>query len=262
MTITKDTGEGTPLVFIHGFAVNSLIMQALEDTIDFSGWRRIYLDLPWTRQGLDTSIDSSDAVLSAVEKELHHYLGEEPFALVGNSFGAMISRGLAHQHKDKVLGLATLAGVFEPISDKRTVPEKSVIVCDSDFISTLGADKEDFLDISVIQDRPNYERFKKFVEPGFAEADSGVMEAISERYALSYVPEEQATERFTAPALHLFGKQDHLVGYEDGLKWVNHYERGTFVVLNEAGHNVHLEQPQVVKGLFETWLHQIKGADF
>lgn len=84
MTITKDTGEGTPLVFIHGFAVNSLIMQALEDTIDFSGWRRIYLDLPWTRQGLDTSIDSSDAVLSAVEKELHHYLGEEPFALVKN----------------------------------------------------------------------------------------------------------------------------------------------------------------------------------
>lgn len=252
--ITKDIGVGTPLVLIHGFAVNSLIMQSLEEYIDFSGWRRIYVDLPWTKLGLDNSVKSSDDILRTLEQEIHEYLGEERFALVGNSFGAMIARGIAHNNQEKVLGLATLAGVFEPISEQRKLPEKSVIIQDSAFISSLTSDKEDFSDISVIQDKPNYQRFVKYVLPGLTEANAEVMNTVSKKYGLSQVPEETTVGLFEAPSLHLFGRQDHVVGYEDGLQWVGHYKRGTFVVLDQAGHNLHLEQPQLVKPLFENWL--------
>lgn len=255
--ITRDIGEGTPLILIHGFGVNSLIMQALEDYIDFSGWRRIYIDLPWTSRGLDKSVDSADAVLSVVEREVLEYLGQAHFALIGNSFGAMIARGIAHNHKDKVLGLATLAGVFEPLSEKRKVPEKTVLVQDSYFVSTLGKNKEDFIEVSVIQDKPNYERFAKYVLPGLVEADSEVMDAISKRYALDTVPEESTMKPFEAPSLHVFGKQDHIVGFQDGFQWTDHYQKGTYAVLDGAGHNLHLEQPQLVKTLLENWLSRV-----
>ena len=33
-----------------------------------------------------------------------------------------------------------------------------------------------------------------------------------------------------------------------------HYPRGSFVVLDAAGHNVHLEQPEVTGALFREWL--------
>ncbi|MFW0183093.1 alpha/beta fold hydrolase [Rothia sp. CCM 9417] len=256
--ISKDTGTGTPIIFIHGFGVNSLILQSLEETIDFSGWRRIYIDLPWTRQGLDPSVKSSNEILHTVEQEVLDYLDQEPFALVGNSFGAMIARSMAHRQRGRVLGLATLAGVFEPQAQRRTVPQKSVVFEDAEFISALGEHKGEFTDISVIQDKPNYQRFLEYVIPGLLEADAGIMEQISAQYAVTPVPEEVASEPFGAPALHLFGRQDHIVGYRDGLTWLDHYSRGTYLVLDMAGHNLHLEQPHLVKAVFEDWLLRMK----
>lgn len=76
-------------------------------------------------------------------------------------------------------------------------------------------------------------------------------------YALDAVPEECHPEPFTAPALHLFGRQDDVVGYEDGLALRDHYPRGSFVVLDAAGHNVHLEQPDITAALVRDWLARI-----
>lgn len=256
--ISKDTGTGTPLIFIHGFGVNSLILQSLEEIIDFSGWRRIYIDLPWTKLGLDPSVKSSNDVLHAVEEKVSDYLNQEQFALVGNSFGAMIARSMAHRQRDRVLGLATLAGVFEPQAQRRTLPQKSVVVEDAEFLSALGEHRSEFTDISVIQDEPNYLRFSEYVLPGLLEADAGIMEQISAHYAVTPVPEEVVSEPFDAPALHLFGRQDHIVGYRDGLTWLDHYSRGTYLVVDRAGHNLHLEQPQLVKAAFEDWLLRMK----
>lgn len=47
----------------------------------------------------DTAADhvsSSEGVVSAVAAELRERLGEERFAIVGNSFGGMIARKVAH----------------------------------------------------------------------------------------------------------------------------------------------------------------------
>lgn len=43
----------------------------------------------------------------------------------------------------------------------------------------------------------------------------------------------------------------------DGLGLRNHYPRGSFVVLDAAGHNVHLEQPEVTAALVRDWLARI-----
>lgn len=254
--ITAETGEGTALVLIHGFGVDSRIMQALEETVDFSGFRRIYVDLPWTNQGLNFSATSAQDVLNIVEAEIRHFLDDEPFALIGNSFGALIARCIAHNNP-QVLGLATLAGVFEADRHRRNLPEKTVLYSDPGTLESAGDAKEDFAEISVIQNEENFHLFLKYVLPGLRQANQQILDTISQEYSIEPVPEEVALSPYDSPALHVFGRQDHVVGYKDGLRWLEHYRRGTFVVLERAGHNLHLEQPTLTGALIEEWLKRV-----
>lgn len=49
------------------------------------------------------------------------------------------------------------------------------------------------------------------------------------------------------------------MGYEDGWRLRDHYPRGTYAVLDLAGHNVHLEQPQLTTALIRDWLRRMDG---
>lgn len=254
--ISADIGDGTPLVLIHGFGVDHRIMLALEEAVNFSGYRRIYVDLPRTAQGRNPAAQSAHEVLNIVETEIDQYLKGEAFALIGNSFGALLARYIAHSNP-RVLGLATLAGVFQPDKKLRNVPPKTVLHSDSSVPATAAEDVEDFSEIAVIQTERNFQAFQKYVLPGLRTADEKILEAISQRYSIEPTPEAIAAGDYEAPALHIFGRQDHVVGYNDGLHWMEHYKRGTFVVLNEAGHNVHVEQPTLTGALIEDWLKRI-----
>ncbi|MGS7457367.1 hypothetical protein ACT3J6_22650, partial [Mycobacterium tuberculosis] len=65
--IAQTAGRGTPLVLIHGFAVDHRILLPLEDMIGERPWRRVYLDLPWAEGAVDTGVatprELADAVL-------------------------------------------------------------------------------------------------------------------------------------------------------------------------------------------------------
>ena len=45
-----------------------------------------------------------------------------------------------------------------------------------------------------------------------------------------------------------------MTGYEDGWKLRDHYVRGTYAVLDSAGHNAHLERPELTAALVKDWL--------
>ncbi|MEX3611399.1 alpha/beta hydrolase [Rothia sp. LK2588] len=256
--ITHDMGEGTPLVMIHGFAVDSRIMLALEDTVDFTGWRRIYVDLPWTEPGHDESLASAQAVLEKLSEELKDLLGNTPFAVVGNSFGGMLARSIAHSFGDQVLGLATIAGVFEPDESARRVPEKRVILRDEKVLEEAGEHAEDFEDLAVIHTPQALHGYMERVFPAGQEADKKVMKAISESYSLDHHPEAEAEQPYDLPSLHLMGRQDHVLGFKDTLAWIDHYTRGSFVVLDGVGHNLHLEKPELISTHLQDWLGALR----
>ncbi len=85
----------------------------------------VFLDLPWAEAAAATAtaksaVDVADEVLADIDD----HLGDEPFAVIGNSFGGMIARHVAHERRDRVLGVATLAGVVQPAHADRAVPER------------------------------------------------------------------------------------------------------------------------------------------
>ncbi len=233
-------------------------MLPLADAVQDLRWRMVFLDLPWAEAAAATAtaksaVDVADEVLADIDD----HLGDEPFAVIGNSFGGMIARHVAHERRDHVLGVATLAGVVHPAHTDRAVPERTVLHTEPAVLEAAGDARAAFEEVSVIQDAAAFTAFERYVLPGLRGADPAVMDRIAADYALEAVPEERHPEPFTAPALHLFGRQDDVVGYEDGLALRDHYPRGSFVVLDGAGHNVHLEQPEITAALIHDWLARI-----
>lgn len=256
--IARVFGSGRPLVAIHGFGVDHRIMLPLMDVVQDLPWRLVLLDLPWAEAAAGTSTAASASeVADDVLAEIDDYLGDEPFAVIGNSFGGMIARHVAHERRDRVLGVATLAGVVQPRHADRSVPPRSVLHTDSSVLEAAGDAREAFEEVSVIQDAATFAAFGQYVLPGLRGSDAAVLDRIAADYALAAIPEERHPEPFTAPALHLFGRQDDVVGYEDGLGLRGHYPRGSFVILDAAGHNVHLEQTEVTAALVRDWLARI-----
>lgn len=233
-------------------------MLPLVDAVKDLPWRMVFLDLPWAEAVVDTSTPTSAGeVADGVLAEIEDHLGDEPFAVIGNSFGGMIARHVAHERRNRVLGVATLAGVVEPARADRSVPERTVLHTEPAVLLAAGDAREAFEEVSVIQDAAAFEAFEQYVLPGLRGSDAAVMEHIAASYALDVVPEERHPAPFTAPALHLFGRQDDVVGYEDGLRLRDHYPRGSFVILDAAGHNVHLEQSEVTAALVRDRLARI-----
>ena len=255
--IRRVSGKGRPLVAIHGFGVDHRILLRLEEMVGTAEWRRIYVDLPWVQGAASVEVTSTQEVADGVQAEVREHLGDEPFAVIGSSFGGMIARYLAHELRDQVLGLATIAGVVEASHDRRILPPRQVVHSDADVVASAGEVRDDFEAVSVVQTVDALAAFNDHVLPGLRAADPAVMERIASSYALRVEPEAAHPEPFQGPALHIFGRQDDVVGYEDGWRLRDHYVRGTYAVLDAAGHNVHLEQPGIAAALIQDWLSRM-----
>ena len=251
--IAAEHGSGIPLIAVHGFGVDHRILLPLEGWVADHPWRRVYLDLPWAEGAADRGLGTPREVADAVRDEVEAIAAGGPFAIVGNSFGAMVARHVAHALRSQCLGLATLAGVFELDHAKRRLPPRDVVVADESVLDRAGSWRVDFAEMAVLQTADALAAFERFVLPGLRGSDPGVLERISSSYSAGYHP-ESSEGAFTAPSLHVFGRQDHVVGFEDGLGVADHYVRGTFVVLDGAGHNLHLERPDAVAPLVRDWL--------
>ncbi|MEJ1089662.1 alpha/beta hydrolase [Microbacterium sp. Mu-80] len=167
------------------------------------------------------------------------------------------ARHVAHSLPDQCQGLATLAGAFQLDHAQRRLPRHEVIVHDAGVLERAGDARAEFEEMAVVHTDQALRDFERFVLPGLRGADARVIDRLSATYVEGYSPESDAREPFLAPALHVFGRQDHVVGYEDGLALADHYPRGSFVVLDGTGHNPHLERPQLVGALIRDWLGRV-----
>lgn len=255
-----ERGSGTPLVLLHGFGVDHRILLPLDPVIEAAGgWRRIYLDLPGCGGTPIGDVASAEDVVGAVRDEIRRRVGDEPFAVLGNSFGGMLARRLAHDLRDRVLGLATVAGVFVAEHDRRDVPGQTVLVEDPQVVLGLGEAGEAYREVAVIQTADNAQAFLTYVHPGLAASDQAGLDRIAARYAFDSEPEDASPAPFTQPAVFITGRQDQVVGYRDAWARLDHYPRASFAVLDAAGHNVHLDQPAATAALVAEWLRRVRS---
>jgi pimeloyl-ACP methyl ester carboxylesterase len=256
-----EIGSGRPVVLLHGFGLDHRSLLPLEPVFERSGrWRRIYLDMPGATGSPANGLGSTQEVAEAVAGEIRARVGDEPFAVLGNSFGGMIARYVAHELRSQVLGLATVAGVFVARHDRRTVPARTVLRREPGIVPLLGAELDEYRADAVVESVDDARVFLEYVLPGVRAADQPALERIAERYSLDREPEDAHPEPFTQPALHITGRQDDVVGYSDAWSRDGHYPRASFAVLDAAGHNLLNEQRDLCAALITDWLRRIVSA--
>lgn len=256
-----ERGSGTPLFLLHGFGVDHRLLLPLDSVIEaVGGWRRIYLDLPGHGGSTVGDASSTEDLVAAVEEEIRDRVGGESFAVLGSSFGGMIARRIVHDFRDQVLGLAVIAAVFVASHANRDVPERVVLSESAAVLRELGEAGDAYAEMAVVHTPDNARAFVEHAYPGLTSADQDALERISEHYALAEEPEKASPAPFTQPTLLVTGRQDQVVGYRDAWARVGHYPRATFVALDAAGHNVHLDQPAVTTALVTNWLERVAAG--
>jgi pimeloyl-ACP methyl ester carboxylesterase len=252
-------GEGRPVVLVHGNGVDHRLLLPLDRAFEQAGgWERIYVDLPGFGQtprlpepgGIQELADWLAELIPVI-------VGDRDFALVGSSLGGLLARHLAARNPQQVLGMALLATVVDPAHNRRILPEPVVPISDDELLSSLDPDdRVEYEPMAVSQSPENWQRFRDHALPGIRAADPVAATRLAEAYELREVP-EQPDSVFDRPVLIVTGRHDTVVGYRDHARLLDHYPHATYAVLDRAGHNVHLDQPDAVHALLRDWLRRL-----
>ncbi len=254
-------GKGYPLISLHGFYPDHRLMTGCMEPIfkHRDGWQRIYFDLPGMGKTPGKEwITSSDQMLDIVLDFIDCVIPGQRFVLAGESYGGYLARGIIHRRPELVDGLLLICPLIIPESDKRSLPSHVVLAKDEELLASLEPDKrEEFESFAVVQTRDVWERTRDEVISGVSIADEEFLTKLQTHgYPFSF--DVDAAPSFEKPALFLLGRQDTSVGYRDAWEIFENYPRGTFAVLDRAGHNMQIEQATLFNALVNEWLDRVE----
>jgi pimeloyl-ACP methyl ester carboxylesterase len=257
----KIYGEGHPLISLHGFSPNHRSMSGcLEPILEHrSGWQRIYPDLPGMGKTPGKEwITNSDQMLSIILEFMDQVIPNQRFVLAGDSYGSYLARGIIYRRPAVVDGLLLICPMIVPNHAKRSVPPHVTLVKDPALLSGLeSGEREEFESFAVVQSQRIWERTRDEVLTGIKVADEGFLTRLQAHgYPFSF--DVDAAPPFEKPTLILVGRQDAMVGYRDAWEILENYPRGTFAVLDRAGHNLQIEQEVLFDALVNEWLDRIE----
>jgi pimeloyl-ACP methyl ester carboxylesterase len=243
-------GAGTTVLAIHGWTPDHRLMLGCLEPLfaTRSGYRRLYPDVPAMGKSPADGIDSGDDLLAALEEFVDKYI-DEPFLLIGQSFGGYLARAMAHRRPGQVRGLALICPVSAYLgAPAPTLPAFEVRRSD-------GAEVAEQFDGLVVRTAETARRFAEEILPGQQIADHAAMARIWQRWELSAGPE---LGKYEHPAVFLTGRQDDLTGYADVYALLPHYPYASLAVLDTAGHNLQIEQPELFNALMDEWLDRVE----
>jgi len=256
-------GEGRLLIALHGMPSDHRVMTALMEPIfeHRNGWQRIYPDLPGMGKTQSKEwITNSDQMLDVVSDFIDQLIPDQRLALAGLSYGGYLARGIIHRKLELVDGLLLICPAVVADHTKRTTPPHTTLVRDPALISSLEPnEREVFESLAVVQSQRIWERTRDLVLPAVKIADGPFVSKMQEapNYAFSFDVDAMSTP-FEKPSLILLGRYDSAVGYTDAWEIYENYPRGTFVVLDRAGHMLPAEQETLFNALVNEWLDRVE----
>jgi len=243
-------GAGRPVLVLHGAGVDHREPEAcFEPVFDgVAGFRRIYPDLPGMgRTMAPDRLRSAEDVLDTLLDFAVEVADGTAYLLIGHSAGAYYAQAMAARVPEQVAGLALVCPLLPGL---REVPEHRVVVGSGE----LGDDV--FRDYFVVQTPQMLERYERYVAPAAALADQAALERIGQRWELA--PDHGPA--YPGPTLLVAGRLDSTVGYAATADLVDHYPHATFAVVDDAGHALPHEQPDLLRALVAHWLAGVERS--
>lgn len=243
-------GAGRPVVVLHGADVDHRETEACFEPAfaGVAGFRRVYPDLPGMgRTVAPAALRSAEDVLELLLEFARAVADGSSYLLMGHSAGAYFAQGMAAREPAQVAGLALVCPLLSRLRD---VPEHRVAVGSGD----IGSD--DFRSYFVIQTPEMLERYDRFVGPAAALVDQLAMERIGARWELPDVD----GPAYAGPTLVVAGRLDSTVGYAAAMDIVEQYPHASLAVVDDAGHALPHEQPDLLRALVEEWLARVERS--
>jgi pimeloyl-ACP methyl ester carboxylesterase len=239
-------GSGVPLVALHGAGVDHREIEAAIEAVVPAGCRRIYPDLPGMGRSTADGLKGNNDVVRLLGGFVDH-LGAGPVLLLGHSYGAYLARGVAAERPDAVLGLALLCPVAEGPTD---VPHHEVVRQTADAYDELDpAQRAGFDEYFVVRTPATARRYRDYVVPGTTLADETALGHIFEDWTV-----DLGSTPFAGPVLVVAGRHDSVVGHADAAGLVERYPRATLAVIEDAGHALMHERPDLLAALLGNWV--------
>ncbi|MBM7495163.1 pimeloyl-ACP methyl ester carboxylesterase [Micromonospora luteifusca] len=258
LAFDQSAGTGPEVVCLPLFSMTrTATAAAFGPAFAGAGLRETYLDLPGHGDTPATCPPTSQAVLDTVCEWLDQHL-DEPVLLAGGSYGAYLAAGIARQRPELVRGLLLVCPGITIARESRNLPQEPPLAAPMGWLDAAPAALHDHLDAALGH------RSAAVVTTVLAALNSGgpgdatFQESLQTGpdYAL---PDESADFVFDGPVTVVTGRQDGIVGYADQFRAMRHYPRGTFTVLDAAGHYLPFEQPTMLRSLTQDWLHRTRG---
>lgn len=251
-----EVGEGRPVLLLHGMpADHRHIARSFEPIFERRpGWRRIYPDLPGhgltpRADWMTTDDDKLDVALEIVDA----LAPGQRFLAIGASYGGYLALGTLHRRAADIDGVMLL--VTNPLPEATDLPPHRVFVRDDALVASLAEDERGWLGVATVQSAENLERFRTTILAAIRLADHEFLDRVG---PLTF-PLVPLPEPFPRPALILNGRQDSMTGYADMLPLQASFPRGTFAILDRAGHALAHDRAVLFRALVDDWLDRVEA---
>ena len=243
-------GTGRPVLLLHGAGVDHREAEVCFEPVlgGFAGLRRIYPDLPGMgRTSAPEALRSADDVLDTLLNFAEDVSGGTGHLIIGHSAGAYYAQAMATRGPEQVAGLALVCPLLPGVRD---IPEHRVVAGSGE----IGDDV--FRSYFVIQTPEMLERYERYVAPAAALVDQAALERIGERWELT--PDHAPA--YAGPTVVVAGRLDSTVGYAAAIDLVDHYPHASLAVVDDAGHALPHEQPELLRALLTEWLARVERS--
>ena len=239
----EEYGEGTPILFLSGFATDITTMrESFEPILKNYRLKRIYLDHP----GVGKTVFANDLtitnLLSSIENFVNKVFSEKEFLVVGASFGGYLSRSLLNTFKERMKGLFLLYPLVTHKINGANIEED--VILKKNLVNSSDENVKERIQNEVMSSMGN---------TNFLFLNNLVTQAQELNFDIK-------STYYNEPVCILTGRQDAEVGYKDAFALINNFPKATFCVLDNASHNLQIEQKDIFTVFVEDWLNRIKES--
>lgn len=255
---TKEYGQGRPIYFLHGLALDMTSMIETYEPLfeNQETFRRVYIDLPG--MGLSptrSEIKNSDDVLELIEAFILKNSKGEDFLLCGHSYGGYLCQGLAYKLKEKVARFFLTCPVVIANHDKRQVEKHKNIISRKPIVSNNQSFYKDYLSMNVIISEATWQMYQQRIIPGLIHFDNHFWETITaEHYPFTFET-QLATSIKKQKGTILVGEFDHVTGYKDHQELYG--KLLNVQVIKKSGHNLFIDQKKILVDYFNEFLENL-----
>jgi pimeloyl-ACP methyl ester carboxylesterase len=258
----ESIGSGLPIIMIHGWGPDHRSLKGCMEQF-FTGkdelFRRIYFDLPGLGKTKGNEwLSSTNKMLELVIDLIDGLIPNQDFLLVGQSYGGYLARGVVKKRQNLVKGLLLICPLAKHETQFKNAPQICVLEKDDLLLETLSDEEKSFFEpVTVRQTKDVWIRFKEEILPGLKIADHSFINTNWGKQAPYTFDVDNLECPLEKPVLIIMGRQDSIVGYSDSWDFLKNYPRASFVVLDIAGHNLQIEQPELFYCLTREWLARV-----